>query len=338
MDELCNVFRLIRVISIGFVYCSSTLARKDKLKFIMLGDFGGMPWRPYSTYGQRLVSQELARVSNVDFFMGLGDNFYFHGVRDVDDERFLTTFEKVYDSPSLYKNWYMIAGNHDYFGNITAQILYSNKSKRWMFPHYFYTKVFKIPKSNKTLQIMLIDTTILCNKWIARRHKAPSPDAQLQWIKHILESSKADYLLVGGHHPMYSAGIHGPNKCIQEKLEDLFKKHRVTAYFSGHDHNLQHIKPEDSSVEYFVSGAANFASSWQLNRRALEPKSLKQFMGQSRGFLVLTATPDRLKVVIRGIKPSQRYRRFLRPRQQHSKKIQYSKLLTDFFSLSENKP
>ena len=34
-------------------------------------------------------------------------------------------------------------------------------------------------------------------------------------------------------------------------------KYNVTAYFCGHDHNAQHIHEQNSSVEYFVTGAAH---------------------------------------------------------------------------------
>lgn len=76
----------------------------------------------------------------MDFFVGAGDNFYYRGVKTVDDFRFNATFEKVYNSASLQKKWYMIAGNHDYYGNVSAQILYSKKSNRWTFPYFYYTK------------------------------------------------------------------------------------------------------------------------------------------------------------------------------------------------------
>lgn len=36
--------------------------------------------------------------------------------------------------------WLMVAGNHDYEGNITAQLEYSKKSPRWFFPSLYYTK------------------------------------------------------------------------------------------------------------------------------------------------------------------------------------------------------
>lgn len=51
--------------------------------------------------------------------------------------------------------------------------------------------------------------------------------------------SRADYLLVAGHHPVYSVGMHGTNHCLLQKLKPLLDEYKVTAYFSGHDHNMQ---------------------------------------------------------------------------------------------------
>uniref|UniRef100_A0A915KPG6 Calcineurin-like phosphoesterase domain-containing protein n=1 Tax=Romanomermis culicivorax TaxID=13658 RepID=A0A915KPG6_ROMCU len=51
----------------------------------------------------------------------------------------------------------------------------------------------------------------------------------------------ADYLFVAGHHPMYSIGDHGSDKYLIEIFKPLFEEYNVTAYLSGHDHNLQII-------------------------------------------------------------------------------------------------
>jgi tartrate-resistant acid phosphatase type 5 len=74
-----------------------------------------------------------------------GDNFYTLGVENVDDERFKETFEDVFTSPSLYVPWYFCAGNHDHYGNASAEIAYSDKSERWNFPDFNYTKIWTIP-------------------------------------------------------------------------------------------------------------------------------------------------------------------------------------------------
>ena len=60
-----------------------------------------------------------------------------------------------------------------------------------------------------------------------------------KWIEQTLNSSTAAYLLVGGHFPVWSVGLHGPTYCLKNKLMPLLKKYDVTAYLAGHDHNNQ---------------------------------------------------------------------------------------------------
>lgn len=75
----------------------------------------------------------------------------------------------------------------------------------------------------------------------------------------------ADYLFVVGHYPIHSVSEHGGFSCLR-RLDSLLHSHRVTAYFSGHDHNLQHIQFPNKAdgtegggrmVHYVVSGAAS---------------------------------------------------------------------------------
>lgn len=50
---------------------------------------------------------------------------------------------------------------------------------------------------------------------------------------------RADYLIVAGHFPVYSIAEHGPTQCLLDRLKPMLYKYHVTAYFNGHDHNLQ---------------------------------------------------------------------------------------------------
>ena len=44
---------------------------------------------------------------------------------------------------------------------------------------------------------------------------------------------------MAGHHPVLSAGIHGSTPYLVANLRPLLEENDVTAYISGHDHNLQ---------------------------------------------------------------------------------------------------
>ena len=74
------------------------------------------------------------------------------------------------------------------------------------------------------------------------------------WLEARIAASTADYLWVGAHHPVYSIGGHGPTMPLIELVKPLLEKYQAN-YFSGHEHNLQHIKEVNSTVNYIVTGA-----------------------------------------------------------------------------------
>ncbi|EDO35960.1 predicted protein, partial [Nematostella vectensis] len=250
---------------------------EGKLSFLAVGDTGGTPLSPFFTPTERRVATVMGKVAEeVDarFVLGLGDNFYFSGVRNARDPRFRLSFEDVFSAPALHRaTWCMIAGNHDYQGNVSAQIAYTQKSRRWYFPNFYYTFVGTIPKSRSTVQVVMIDTMLLCFK--KYRNKSPSLLVNLfnKYINFFF--IRANYLIVAGHHPVFSVGPHGSTKCLRSRLVPLLRKYKVSAYLSGHDHNLQHIKATDSTVHYFVSGNGNFCSSRKTHVQTLPRNSLK---------------------------------------------------------------
>ena len=62
---------------------------------------------------------------------------------------------------------------------------------------------------------------------------------QWDWLESTLKESTADYLLVGGHYPVWSISNHGPTECLVDQLQHMLQKYQATSYICGHDHNLQ---------------------------------------------------------------------------------------------------
>ncbi|KAK2183736.1 hypothetical protein NP493_297g00029 [Ridgeia piscesae] len=282
------------VVIIGVVCLTQGKAgqAKNSIHFLTLGDFGGMPYYPYATPIEMAVAKQMSKVADknpIDFVLTLGDNFYFDGVKSVDDPRFTETYSRVFYQRSLAVDWYMVAGNHDYKGNISAQIAYTKVSKTWKYPDYYYKMAFTIPGSDMTLEIIMIDTIILCGNTDDEIDLAPSGPVSLTaakqhwaWLAKQIEQSTADYVIVAGHYPVLSVGIHGPTKILLDNLQPLLHANNVTAYFSGHDHNLQHLQSSEkaSVVDYFVSGAADTIDPFLKHKADVPKGALKYFWGK----------------------------------------------------------
>lgn len=114
------------------------------------------------------------------------------------------------------------------------------------FPYYYYELNFRIPNTKQTLSIIMLDTVMLCgntddfsNAKLQGPLNAVDANRQLIWLQQRMARSKADFLLVAGHYPVWSVSEHGPTECLLKHLRPLLVKHKATAYFCGHDHNLQ---------------------------------------------------------------------------------------------------
>lgn len=64
---------------------------EETLNFLVIGDWGGLPVEPYTTEVEKAIAREMgkfATANDVQFLLALGDNFYFDGVKSVEDPRF----------------------------------------------------------------------------------------------------------------------------------------------------------------------------------------------------------------------------------------------------------
>ena len=274
---------------IGFAFLLVEVVLAD-LNFLAIGDWGKVNDAFKSvTAGMEKVAKE----NDAAFVVLLGDNFYTYGIHGDDHSRqFKTVFEDMYHGEKLQKiPFYAIAGNHDHYGNVSAQIAYTGDSERWVFPEYYYNKVFKIPGTNgKTLELILIDTVIGVGNTDHNKRRflqppgpahVPTAEAQWNWLTKTLAASTADYIWVGGHYPVYSACRHGPTYQLISRLKPKLEQYGAH-YMAGHDHCQGHID-EGRGVQYVVAGAGQECCYADTNKDHVPKNSIKFWMSGHHG-------------------------------------------------------
>jgi len=61
------------------------------IRFFVVGDWGGLPVSPFDTPSEVAVADAMGKMGvklNTTFQLALGDNFYYEGVKTVNDSRF----------------------------------------------------------------------------------------------------------------------------------------------------------------------------------------------------------------------------------------------------------
>lgn len=234
------------------------MSQLSTLRFFVLGD-----WGRQGEYGQQETANSMAHRAKIvkpAFIATTGDNFYEYGVDSIMDPLWKLSFEQVYHHSSLHIPWYPVLGNHDYGMNPDAQIEYSEVSSRWSMPSKYYRQDYQL-KDGTAILILYIDTSpfiegLMLDTMFASASKEKTME-QLSWLERQLAMSDAEWKIVVGHHPLYSTGVmHGDQPEMIAYFEPLFHKYKVQAYFCGHDHDIQHLKPA-GYTHYIISGAGS---------------------------------------------------------------------------------
>lgn len=232
--------------------------KPHSFNFFLVSDWG---WNGFGF--QTEVANQMAKTAekaDPEFIISCGDNFQVNGVQSVNDPLWMTTFENVYKNPELLKDWYPVLGNHDYKGNPDAEVKYSEISRRWRMPARYYTVVKKV-NDTVSARFIFTDTSPLVNKYYEEKDeysKVATQDTakEMQWLHTTLANAKEQWIFVIGHHPVFSASPkHGNTPELIKKFKPLFDKYNVDFYFCGHDHDMQHLKPAGSKVDYIVTGS-----------------------------------------------------------------------------------
>ncbi|KAF5750071.1 purple acid phosphatase 8-like isoform X1 [Tripterygium wilfordii] len=269
------------------------------LSFLVVGD-----WGRRGLYNQSKVAQQMGVIGeklDIDFVISTGDNFYEDGLTGVDDPAFHESFTNIYTAPSLQKQWYTVLGNHDYRGDVEAQLSPSQrkKDKRWLCFRSFIINA-------EIVEFIFVDTTPFVDEYFTNpgdqtydwKGLSPSRQAYLsnlsKDVDSALKKSTAKWKIVVGHHTIKSAGEHGVTKELEAQLLPILQANNVDMYINGHDHCLEHITSTESQIQFLTSGGGSKA--WRGNVRWWNPKELKLYY-DGQGFMTLQMTLNKADIV-----------------------------------------
>lgn len=266
--------------------------------FMIIGD-----WGRNGIQIQQEVADQMEKTADsigVKFIATVGDNFQISGVASTQDPLWMLNFENVYKGLSLQTNWYPVLGNHDYKGNSQAEIDYSKISRRWNMKDRNYTFAKKINDSISA-RFIFLDTPPLVEEY--RKDPDEYPDAvkqdigkEIKWLKEVLAGSGEQWILVFGHHPIYSASTkHGNTPEMIDLIKPLLEEHGAQFYFCGHDHDFQHLHEKGKNLDYIVTGTGS-------ETRPASTNDMSLFSRSEPGFSVVSLKSDSLRICFVGNK------------------------------------
>ncbi len=274
------------------LHAQPPLASANGIHLLAVGDFGTKEG------GQVAVARQMAAYARKlgqppAAVLALGDNFY----DALTPDRFQKDFEEMYDADALACPFYFCLGNHDYehvsYGLTPEPLKYDvqleyarkNPASRWKQPAKWYA-------------VELTDGASPLVKLIVLDSNSPEEGLTVQerleqdrfLAAELARPSRAPWLWVVAHHPMYSdSKSRGDNTRLVESWSDLFKKHSVALYLTGHDHTLQHIEIEGHPTSFVVSGAGGRSLHELASRR-------RGFSEMIHGFSHLHVTPQHMEL------------------------------------------
>ncbi|GLJ29682.1 hypothetical protein SUGI_0585370 [Cryptomeria japonica] len=281
------------------------IARKmgNSLNFLVVGD-----WGRKGLFNQSQVAVQMGRIGEelgIDFVISTGDNFYENGLTDTEDPSFAHSFSEIYTAKSLQTQWYSVLGNHDYRGDVLAQLSPSLRSRdpRWYCERSFILNYTIQPQFGDlgSVDFFFVDTNPFVDEywepseqtydWRGVLPRENYIKQHLEDLTNALVASRATWKIVIGHHGIRSIGSHGDTTELVQHLLPILEVHGVDAYMNGHDHCLEHISSLNSPLEFLTSGGGS-----EAYRGIIESADMKgvRFFHDGQGFMSMQITSTSL--------------------------------------------
>jgi tartrate-resistant acid phosphatase type 5 len=248
-----------------------SMADQGAVRFLVLGDWGTGGSLQKKVAAGMAVAAAKERPTAI---LSVGDNIYNSGVGSVDDPQWTSKYTSIYAAPELAVPWWAILGNHDYRGNVDAQVQYHQRNPRWNMPARYWHHTFPSADGVTNVHVIGLDTQQLTTQ-------AAGWKDQLAWFERVAGTSKATWRLVLGHHPIRSYGHYGDSSLLLRELQPLLERTMTDVYFCGHEHDLQVIEHPADGLLYAVSGAGGGTRNTKQGPHSLFAASHGGFMSVS---------------------------------------------------------
>jgi tartrate-resistant acid phosphatase type 5 len=261
-------------------------AEAAQLPFVLIGD-----WGRYGTDFQTNVADQMGKTAAAigsQFTVSIGDNFYEYGVTGLDDPYWQLSYENIYTADSLQSPWKIILGNHDYCGNVQAQLDYSHISPRWQLPARYYSERVVLPDGGGA-EFFYLDSSPFISSYAGTRVDIAGQDTQAQtaWLDNALGKSTARWKIVIGHHPIYTPFKEQDKDQADmiARIDPILRAHNVPIYINGHYHLLQSTTVE--GITYVTNGAGSETySTGAITRNG--------FTSSNHGFMTVKLSSEKL--------------------------------------------
>lgn len=280
-------------------FADVTEATSGSSEILMIGDWGYEDMAAQTKVAAGMAAYTRKNSIHPSALFLLGDNWYGALEGGVKSSRWHDGFEAMYPSDTFDCQAYCVLGNHDYQrwpeSKVEAELAYARAGHtRWTMPSRWYT--FEFPKQSPLITFIALDSNMPHSKPLApgSRDFTLTPEErgqQLAWLEEELKRPRiTPYLAVLAHHPVYSNGPHGDHPTLIQDWDPLFRKHNVTLYLAGHDHDLQHLEFEGHPTSFFLSGGGGA----DLYDFKVDPAMRGPYGQKLYGFSHLSVTPKQL--------------------------------------------
>jgi tartrate-resistant acid phosphatase type 5 len=280
-------------------------------ELLMIGDWGYEDANAQSQVAAAMSGYTKTHALRCQALTLLGDNWYGPLPGGAQSTRWQTQFEEMYPASVFDCPTYAILGNHDYqnmpVSKVDAELEYARtarpggKPTRFTMPSRWYR--FEFPANDPLITFIALDSNMPKEKTNDVDFTLGEQDAteQLRWLEGELKKPRTTpFLIVMGHHPVYSDGPHGDHPVLIRDWDPIFRKYNVSAYLAGHDHDLQHLEFAGHPTSFFLSGGGGA----DLYKLKIDSSKRGPYAQKVYGFSHLSATEKQL--TFRHLDPSGR--------------------------------